>query len=137
MSHDLMRTLKRSGFGDLELADILGVDEIAVREKRQELRLKTAFKRIDTCAAEFESFTPYPVQQLRGHVRGGPDRQAEGHHSRQRSEPHRPGHRVRLLLLPRGVRVQGRRLRDGDDQLQSRRRCRPTTTPPIACTSSR
>ena len=59
MSHDLMRTLKRAGFGDRELADILGVDEAAVREKRQELKLKTAFKRIDTCAAEFESFTPY------------------------------------------------------------------------------
>ena len=59
MSHDLMRTLKRAGFGDRELADILGVDEAAVREKRQELRLKTAYKRIDTCAAEFESFTPY------------------------------------------------------------------------------
>src|SRR5688572_153095 len=59
MSYDLMRTLKRSGFGDRELAGILGVDETAVREKRNELKLRTAFKRIDTCAAEFESFTPY------------------------------------------------------------------------------
>ena len=59
MSYDLMRTLKRAGFGDRELADILGVDEGAVREKRSELKLRTAFKRIDTCAAEFESFTPY------------------------------------------------------------------------------
>ena len=59
MSHELLRTLKRAGFGDGELADILGVDETAVREKRKELKLKTVFKRIDTCAAEFESFTPY------------------------------------------------------------------------------
>jgi carbamoyl-phosphate synthase large subunit len=59
MSYDLMRTLKRSGFGDRDLADILGVDETAVRERRNELKVKTAFKRIDTCAAEFESFTPY------------------------------------------------------------------------------
>jgi carbamoyl-phosphate synthase large subunit len=59
MSQDLMRTLKRAGFGDRELADILGVNESAVREKRSELKLRTAFKRIDTCAAEFESFTPY------------------------------------------------------------------------------
>jgi carbamoyl-phosphate synthase large subunit len=59
MSYDLMRTLKRAGFGDGELADILGVNETAVREKRHELKLKTSFKRIDTCAAEFESFTPY------------------------------------------------------------------------------
>ena len=59
MSYDLMRTLKRAGFGDGELADILGVNESAVREKRNELNVKTVFKRIDTCAAEFESFTPY------------------------------------------------------------------------------
>jgi carbamoyl-phosphate synthase large subunit len=59
MSYDLMRTLKRAGFGDRELADILGVDEASIRDKRQELKITTAFKRIDTCAAEFESFTPY------------------------------------------------------------------------------
>jgi carbamoyl-phosphate synthase large subunit len=59
MSHDLMRTLKRAGFGDQELAHIFGSDEAAVRERRSEFRLKPAFKRIDTCAAEFESFTPY------------------------------------------------------------------------------
>jgi carbamoyl-phosphate synthase large subunit len=59
MSPDLLRTLKRAGFGDRELADILGVDEAAVRERRQELKLIAAYKRIDTCAAEFESFTPY------------------------------------------------------------------------------
>ena len=59
MSHDLMRTLKRAGFGDGELADILGVNEAAVREKRNDLKIRTVFKRIDTCAAEFESFTPY------------------------------------------------------------------------------
>jgi carbamoyl-phosphate synthase large subunit len=59
MSPDLLRTLKRAGFGDRELADILGADEAAVRERRQELKLVAAYKRIDTCAAEFESFTPY------------------------------------------------------------------------------
>jgi carbamoyl-phosphate synthase large subunit len=59
MSPDLLRTLKRAGFGDRELADILGVDETAVRERRRELKLVAAYKRIDTCAAEFESFTPY------------------------------------------------------------------------------
>ena len=59
MSPELLRTLKRSGFGDQELADILGVAPAAIRERRAELDLKPAFKRIDTCAAEFESFTPY------------------------------------------------------------------------------
>jgi len=59
MSPDLLRTLKRAGFGDEELGDILGANASAIREKRLELGLIPAFKRIDTCAAEFESFTPY------------------------------------------------------------------------------
>ncbi len=59
MSLDLLRALKRAGFGDQELAEILGVDASAVRDRRLELGLVPAYKRIDTCAAEFESFTPY------------------------------------------------------------------------------
>jgi carbamoyl-phosphate synthase large subunit len=59
LSRDLLRTLKRAGFGDAELAAILGVDEAAVRNVRLEYQLRPAYKRIDTCAAEFESFTPY------------------------------------------------------------------------------
>jgi carbamoyl-phosphate synthase large subunit len=59
MSSDLLRTLKRAGFGDEELGHILKSGASAIREKRQELTLKPVFKRIDTCAAEFESFTPY------------------------------------------------------------------------------
>ena len=37
------------------------------------------FKRVDTCAAEFESFTPYHVFDLRGRGRGGADFEEEGH----------------------------------------------------------
>jgi len=59
MSSDLLRTLKRAGFGDRELAGILDVHETVVRERREEHGLVPAYKRIDTCAAEFESFTPY------------------------------------------------------------------------------
>ncbi len=59
MSEDLLRTLKRNGFGDRDIARLCGVNEGAVREKRDELGLRNAYKRIDTCAAEFESFTPY------------------------------------------------------------------------------
>ncbi len=59
ISRDMLRTLKRSGFSDRELGPILGADEEAVRHARAEHGLKPAYKRIDTCAAEFESFTPY------------------------------------------------------------------------------
>src|SRR4051812_3832064 len=59
MSSEMLRTLKRAGIGDGELGAILGVDEDAVRATRLEHGLRPAYKRIDTCAAEFESFTPY------------------------------------------------------------------------------
>jgi carbamoyl-phosphate synthase large subunit len=59
ISRDMLRTLKRSGFSDRELGPILGADEDAVRSARAEHGLRPAYKRIDTCAAEFESFTPY------------------------------------------------------------------------------
>src|SRR6187399_943481 len=59
ISPDLMRSLKRAGFGDWQLGNMLGSDEEAVRDTRVEMGLKVAYKRIDTCAAEFESFTPY------------------------------------------------------------------------------
>ncbi len=54
-----LRKLKRAGFGDAELALATGATEAAVREKRQAEGLRPAYKRVDTCAAEFESFTPY------------------------------------------------------------------------------
>ncbi|HEU4938963.1 MAG TPA: carbamoyl-phosphate synthase large subunit [Vicinamibacterales bacterium] len=59
ISRDMLRTLKRSGFSDRELGPILGADEETVRNARAEHGLRPAYKRIDTCAAEFESFTPY------------------------------------------------------------------------------
>jgi carbamoyl-phosphate synthase large subunit len=54
-----MRRLKRAGFGDQELALALDEREAAVRERRVSQDLKPVYKRVDTCAAEFESFTPY------------------------------------------------------------------------------
>ena len=47
---------------------------------------------------------------------------AQGRHPRRRPQPHRPGHRVRLLLLPRLLRADQGRLRDDHDQLQPRDR---------------
>src|SRR5687767_2560421 len=59
MSSDLLRTLKRSGFSDADIAAVYGINEEMVRLRRVEDGLVPAYKRIDTCAAEFESFTPY------------------------------------------------------------------------------
>src|SRR5687768_10130243 len=59
MSSDLLRTMKRTGFSDAEIAAIFGVSESLVRQRRLDEGLVPAYKRIDTCAAELESFTPY------------------------------------------------------------------------------
>ena len=59
MSPDLLRTLKRTGFADADIAAVYGIGEDLVRQRRIEQGLVPAYKRIDTCAAEFESFTPY------------------------------------------------------------------------------
>ena len=59
VSADLFRRAKRYGISDLQLAKAWGTDEIAVRNRRKELGVRAVFSRVDTCAAEFESFTPY------------------------------------------------------------------------------
>jgi len=50
---------KRLGLSDRSLARSLATDEPSVRERRRELGVEPVFKRIDTCAAEFEAETPY------------------------------------------------------------------------------
>ncbi|MDC0738174.1 carbamoyl-phosphate synthase large subunit [Cognatishimia sp. SS12] len=54
-----LRHLKMMGFTDARLAKLTGRDEANVRRARQNLGVKAVFKRIDTCAAEFEAQTPY------------------------------------------------------------------------------
>jgi carbamoyl-phosphate synthase large subunit len=53
------RAAKRFGISDSQLAKTWGVGEIDVRTRRKELGVTAVFSRVDTCAAEFESFTPY------------------------------------------------------------------------------
>lgn len=50
---------KRAGISDSQLANLWNAEQLAVRERRKELGVKAVFSRVDTCAAEFESFTPY------------------------------------------------------------------------------
>jgi carbamoyl-phosphate synthase large subunit len=55
----MFRRAKRYGISDVQLAKQWGSDEISVRNRRKELGVRAVFSRVDTCAAEFESFTPY------------------------------------------------------------------------------
>ncbi|MEM9900753.1 MAG: carbamoyl-phosphate synthase large subunit [Pseudomonadota bacterium] len=56
---DGLRALKMLGFTDARLAKLTGRDEGQVRRARANLGVVASFKRIDTCAAEFEAQTPY------------------------------------------------------------------------------
>ena len=123
-----MRRIKAFGFTDARLSTLTGIDEADVRRHRLRLGVEASFKRIDTCAAEFESRTPYmystyetpameeveceswPTDRKKIVILGGgPD-------------PHRPGNRVRLLLLPCLLLVIEIGVRDDHGQLQSRNR---------------
>ena len=53
------RKLKAMGFSDARLAQLTGQSETAVRKARRGLDVRPVFKRIDTCAGEFASPTPY------------------------------------------------------------------------------
>ncbi|MEQ8900315.1 MAG: carbamoyl-phosphate synthase large subunit [Roseovarius sp.] len=59
MTEDGLRALKMMGFTDARLATLTGRDEEQVRRARVNLGVHAVFKRIDTCAAEFEAQTPY------------------------------------------------------------------------------
>ena len=54
-----LRRYKRAGFSDMQLAIWWESTEPEVRERRKELGVAAVFKQVDTCAAEFEAYTPY------------------------------------------------------------------------------
>jgi carbamoyl-phosphate synthase large subunit len=61
-----MQRLKAMGFSDRRLATLAGVKEAEVAKLRARLGVHPVYKRIDTCAAEFESLTPYMYSTYEG-----------------------------------------------------------------------
>jgi carbamoyl-phosphate synthase large subunit len=55
----LLKKAKEFGFSDIQLARLLNETEEAIRKWRSGLGVKADYKLVDTCAAEFEAFTPY------------------------------------------------------------------------------
>jgi carbamoyl-phosphate synthase large subunit len=56
---EVLRTAKEYALSDRRIAYLTKSDEMEVRRKRKDLGIEPVYKRVDTCAAEFESFTPY------------------------------------------------------------------------------
>jgi carbamoyl-phosphate synthase large subunit len=59
LSAELLRTAKGQGFSDSQIAALRGVAEDEIRKARHHLSIRPVYKTVDTCAAEFEAFTPY------------------------------------------------------------------------------
>ena len=56
---DLLKDAKSAGFSDAQIAELRGVSEDEIRRIRYHLAIRPVYKTVDTCAAEFEAFTPY------------------------------------------------------------------------------
>ncbi|MCF7893636.1 MAG: carbamoyl-phosphate synthase large subunit [Candidatus Omnitrophica bacterium] len=59
LDKELLLRAKQFGFSDFQLAELIGTDQMAIRNKRKKYGVEATFKLVDTCAAEFEAYTPY------------------------------------------------------------------------------
>ncbi|MDG6778223.1 carbamoyl-phosphate synthase large subunit [Thiomicrorhabdus sp. zzn3] len=59
LDEELLRQLKRKGFSDNRIAQLLNTDAAFIRKFRHTLNIRPVYKRVDTCAAEFETSTAY------------------------------------------------------------------------------
>lgn len=67
-----MWQLKKEGFADERLAELLAVEEATVRAHRRALGIKPVYKRVDSCAAEFEAPTAYFYSTYESHCEANP-----------------------------------------------------------------
>jgi len=59
LNAELLAKAKGLGFSDRQIAHLTGTTEDAVRAERKKLGLVPSYRLVDTCAAEFEAYTPY------------------------------------------------------------------------------
>ena len=131
-----LRALKRKGFSDARLAQLAGTNETAVRALRKAFGVRPVYKRVDSCAAEFATTTAYLYSTYEDECEAQPT-------GRDKimvlgGGPNRIGQGIEFDYCC--VHAALRCARTGTRPSWStatRKPCRPTTTPPIACTSSR
>ena len=131
------------GFSDARLASLAGLDDAEVRRRAHKLDVHPVYKRIDTCAAEFASPTAYMYSTYEAPFAGALAYEA-GVSARKKvvilgGGPNRIGQGIEFdyCCCHACLRAARCRLRGDHDQLQSRRPCRPTTTPRTGSISSR
>jgi carbamoyl-phosphate synthase large subunit len=77
LTREQLTELKRAGFSDAALGRLTGSEEDTIRAARIAWGLVPAYKRIDTCAAEFESFTPYMYGTYENECEAAPNARAK------------------------------------------------------------
>ena len=118
LTPDLLRESKRLGFSDYQIAKLTRREAGVVRALRREAGLAPAYKMVDTCAAEFAAATPYFYSTYDQENEAAPSGRKRVHRAGFRSDPHRPGNRVRLLFRPCRLGAEGGRGGGADHQQQ-------------------
>ncbi|MBN2583934.1 MAG: carbamoyl-phosphate synthase large subunit [Planctomycetes bacterium] len=67
-----LREAKALGYSDVQLAHLLGKTEVEIRHLRWRLKVEPVYKLVDTCAAEFEAYTPYYYSTYEADVEDAP-----------------------------------------------------------------
>ncbi|QDT94134.1 carbamoyl-phosphate synthase large subunit [Gimesia algae] len=86
MDYAAMKKAKQAGYSDKQLAFWLDSTEMDVRQYRKGLGIEATFKQVDTCAAEFEAFTPYFYST----------------YEQEDETPANPDHKRRIMILGGG-----------------------------------
>ena len=73
-SRDLFLNAKKIGFSDKRIAELTNKTEKDIRAKRRKLKIKPVFKRVDTCAAEFETSTAYMYSTYQDECESNPSK---------------------------------------------------------------
>ena len=84
-----MYALKRDGFSDSRLSNLLHTSEQAVRKHRHTLNIRPVYKRVDSCAAEFDTSTAYLYSTYEEECEAGTIRQEKNYYLGRRSQSHR------------------------------------------------
>jgi len=86
MDYAFMKQAKQHGYSDKQLAHWLDSTEMDVRQYRKSLGIEATFKQVDTCAAEFEAYTPYFYST----------------YEQEDETPGNPDHKRRIMILGGG-----------------------------------
>ena len=119
VSSETLLRAKRCGISDAQLAKYLGRFGTGRAREAQSVGSAGGLQSRGYLRGRVRKLHAVSLFELRNRLRSGPIRPPEGHDPGQRPEPHRAGNRVRLLLLPRLVRLAGAGLRIHHGELQS------------------